>query len=300
MAKRNSAVPVQIVPRDLGLDFKRMVAEFVEEQVRAAMSQGSDSTFQPFFQTREIAYEIKRRQTVTEQKKFGYAYEDWGCLVCGTKERRHQSLWMCSYCYPRMAQRLLTSIRKRSPDPGIPQPTFMDTVRIARESLLAPPVPHSSPDALPGHNDYFTQEEAAEAAGISRDTLGEWLREGLLDRPKSKISETRWVWAAEEVERLKQFVEQRRTAQRDACAERRRQKQQAKQLAKQLRAPKPIKPRPPKRPQGRPKKSVDVAEILSLQAEGKSWRAIGKIVGCAPDTAHKAAGRNPGSDGRPA
>src|ERR1022692_1426555 len=140
MTTRNRSIPVEIVPRDLEFDFKRMVAQFVEEQVREAMSHKTDSAFQPFFQTREIAREIKRRQTVTEQKKFLYAFEDWGCLVCGTRGRPHRSLWMCSQCYPVAAQRLLGSIRKRAPAPDSSQPTFMDTVQMARASLLAPAV----------------------------------------------------------------------------------------------------------------------------------------------------------------
>jgi hypothetical protein len=93
MTTRNRSIPVEIVPRDLEFDFKRMVAQFVEEQVREAMSHKTDSAFQPFFQTKEIAREIKRRQTVTEQKKFVYAYEDWGCLACGTRKWHEHRYW---------------------------------------------------------------------------------------------------------------------------------------------------------------------------------------------------------------
>lgn len=67
MPKRKASIPVEIVPRDRKEEFKRQVAQMVEEQVAAALSDQNDRVFQPFFQTREVAREIKRRQTVGEQ-----------------------------------------------------------------------------------------------------------------------------------------------------------------------------------------------------------------------------------------
>ena len=206
--RRNRAISAEIVPRDLEFDFKRMVAQFVEEQVREAMSHRTDSTFQPFFQTKEIANEIKRRQTVTEQRKFIYAYEDYGCAVCGTKDRPHRSLSMCFPCHSRFGQRLLASMRKREPKPDSVQPTFMDTVRMARASLLAPAVmavaePKALPSNGPEYEGRFTQDQAAQAAGINPMTLRRWLSKGLFQPPKVKLSEHRWLWTQEDVERIK-------------------------------------------------------------------------------------------------
>jgi len=109
----------------------------VEEQVAAAMS-GSDAELQPFFGSREVAWEIKRRQAVHEQNKFTYFYQDWGCMVCGTKKVAHSSLGMCHTCYVRVKHRLAASLRKRQPAKDSTQPSFMDSVRMAR-AALAPP-----------------------------------------------------------------------------------------------------------------------------------------------------------------
>ena len=139
MTKRNKtmvAIPVEIIPRGpdaIAAEYKAMIAKIVEEKVREALTHPTDSDFQPFFQSKQVTDEIKRRQTVTEQHKFSYAYEDWGCLACGTKERPHGSLWMCADCYRRALGRLKSSIRRHSPDE--PLPSFRDTVKLARAAL---------------------------------------------------------------------------------------------------------------------------------------------------------------------
>ena len=122
-----------IEPRDHTAEL--MIAKIVEERVLEALAHPIDAEFQPFFQSKQVADEIKRRQTVTEQHKFSYAYEDWGCLVCGTKERPHYAIWMCENSHARATQRLRSSIRRRSPDANQPQPTFTDTVKLARAAL---------------------------------------------------------------------------------------------------------------------------------------------------------------------
>jgi hypothetical protein len=144
MAKRNKtsivrsrAVQAEVLPPDRGqkaAEFKRIVAQFIEREVAEAMS-GSDALFQPFFQTPEIAREIKRRQTVVEQNKYTYAYEEWGCLVCGDRERGHKSLSMCQRCFERTAHRLRSGMRKHAPVADTNQLNFMDSVRLAREAL---------------------------------------------------------------------------------------------------------------------------------------------------------------------
>lgn len=112
-----------------------LVAQVIEQKVAEALAHGSEADFQPFFQPREVAWEIKRRQTVTEKNKYSGAYEDWGCLVCHKKKRPHKSLWMCGSCYEKAHFRLVSSMRKRAPKPNQNQPTFMDSVRLAREAL---------------------------------------------------------------------------------------------------------------------------------------------------------------------
>ena len=144
---KSKATGVEIVPfsfaesnaeaqRNLKLEISRMM---VEETVQQAMS-SKGAELQPFFGSREIAYEIKRRQNVHEQNKFTYYFEDWGCMVCGTSKAHHSCCGMCSACYWRIKDRLKVSLRKRQPPKGSIQPTFMDTMRIAREALAPPTV----------------------------------------------------------------------------------------------------------------------------------------------------------------
>lgn len=141
MTRRNKnmiSIPAEIMPRGqdaIAAEYKAMIAKIVEEKVLEALTHPTDSDFQPFFQPRHIAKEIKRRQTVQEQHKFSYAYNDWGCLVCGTKDRPYQFLWICKSCYSVAHQRLLASMRKHSPGPDEPRPTFTDTVKLARAAL---------------------------------------------------------------------------------------------------------------------------------------------------------------------
>jgi hypothetical protein len=134
------SVAVEIVPlsrqeidAQTHLDLKSMIAQMVEEGVREAMS-GKGAELQPFFGSKEVAYEIKRRQTVHEQSKWAYYYEDWGCMICRSRKPRHYGCGMCPPCYRRVSERLRASLRKRRPKDST-QPTFMDTMRLAREAL---------------------------------------------------------------------------------------------------------------------------------------------------------------------
>jgi DNA-binding XRE family transcriptional regulator len=190
---RTKAVQAKVVPRDRGQDeaeFKTKVAQFIEQKIAEAMANGSDAQFQPWFQPQEIAYEIKRRQTVTEQQKWVLYFKDWGCIVCspiagrvhkhvidldnekiaelrkqglswpnvakqiGVSETtiykfrngerpeapeignsQHRSLGMCTTCYQRVANRLESTLQKHAPAPSRIEPTFVDSVRLAREAL---------------------------------------------------------------------------------------------------------------------------------------------------------------------
>jgi len=119
-------------------DYKRRfalaVAQMVEQKVQKALGHQQSAVFQPFFQSKTVANEIRRRQTVTEQRKWTLYFEEWGCMVCETKKKGHHSLGMCSTCFNRISTRLISIIRANTLAPQ-DQPTFMDTVRLAREAL---------------------------------------------------------------------------------------------------------------------------------------------------------------------
>jgi len=62
--------------------------------------------FEPFFRSRKVAYELKRLQTVSEQRKWTLYFQRFGCLICETMERMHTANGMCSRCYANTFQRL--------------------------------------------------------------------------------------------------------------------------------------------------------------------------------------------------
>ena len=89
---RTKAVQAEVVPRDreqAEAEFKRNVAQFIEQKIAEAMA-GSDAQFQPWFQPREITDEIRRRQTVTQQQKWVNYFKKYGCIVCSPIARSHE------------------------------------------------------------------------------------------------------------------------------------------------------------------------------------------------------------------
>jgi hypothetical protein len=80
----------ELLPPDRGRraeQFKRMVADLIDKQVSEALASNSDALFQPWFQLRKVAYEIKRKQTVTEQRKWTEYFKKYGCIVCSPNAR---------------------------------------------------------------------------------------------------------------------------------------------------------------------------------------------------------------------
>ena len=152
--RESAAASAEIVPlsraetkAELRNSLKSMVAQMVEEQVAAAMS-GAGAELQPFFGSKEVAYEIKRRQTVHEQNKHAYFFEDNGCMICHTKKVPHHSAGMCNACYSRISSQMSASLRRRASAKDSAQPDFMDSVRMAR-AALAPSVQTAVTEATP-------------------------------------------------------------------------------------------------------------------------------------------------------
>ncbi len=78
----------------------------VEQRVAEILHARDEFMWEPFFRSRQIAYELKRLQTVSEQKKWQIYYERFGCLRCDTTERIHVGNGCCDRCYPNTFQRL--------------------------------------------------------------------------------------------------------------------------------------------------------------------------------------------------
>jgi hypothetical protein len=78
----------------------------VQEKVAEIMADRDAVVFEPFFRSRQMAYELKRLQTVPEQEKWSVRFERYGCLLCQTKKRIHVGCGMCQDCYQRTFREL--------------------------------------------------------------------------------------------------------------------------------------------------------------------------------------------------
>lgn len=97
--------PATIVRERTGID-RAELARLVQEKVAEIMAERDAVIFEPFFRSRQIAYELKRLQTVPEQEKWSVRFERYGCLLCHTKEKMHVGCGMCHGCYQRTFQEL--------------------------------------------------------------------------------------------------------------------------------------------------------------------------------------------------
>jgi hypothetical protein len=137
-------------------DMRGMLERLVEEKVAQVMAKKSDALFQPYFQGRKVAAEIRRNQTVSERKRWGRYFKKWGCDVCGTKERQHYALGRCLACYRRTEQRLNEIMAHGASQKGSIA-VFLDRQGdLARAALKARPLP---------------PEKRMDLEGIARESL---------------------------------------------------------------------------------------------------------------------------------
>jgi len=83
-------------------EIRRLAVEMAAQIV----AQKEQFLFEPFFRSRQVAYELKRLQNVSEQRTWKIYYTRFGCMVCETTERIHGGCGMCSACYCNNLQRL--------------------------------------------------------------------------------------------------------------------------------------------------------------------------------------------------
>jgi len=112
MKKRNEPLHVELIPSPAtlvrertGLD-KAELERIVQQKVAEIMAERDAIVFEPFFRSRQVAYELKRLQTVSEQRKFTIYFERYGCLKCETRNTIHAGNGMCGNCHSRAFYRL--------------------------------------------------------------------------------------------------------------------------------------------------------------------------------------------------
>jgi len=97
--------PAEIIRARSGID-KAELDRLVQEKVAEIMADRDAFVFEPFFRSRQIAYELKRLQRVPEQQKFAVSFERYGCMICETRERIHGGHGMCVTCNAKWFRRL--------------------------------------------------------------------------------------------------------------------------------------------------------------------------------------------------
>jgi hypothetical protein len=102
--KRNNEVTAELIPSPstmlrTGVN-EAELNKLVQLKVAEIMAERDAVVFEPFFRSRKIAYELKRLQTVPEQRKWTVWFERYGCLLCETRARIHVGNGMCTRCYP--------------------------------------------------------------------------------------------------------------------------------------------------------------------------------------------------------
>ena len=109
MARKNNVTEV-LGPVDPAPNVRAQLEAFIEHKI-AEMMGGDAGVFEPFFQPKKIADEIRKLQTVPQQRKWHDYYLEWGCLVCQKKNWPHTSNGMCQACHSRTLARLKTILR---------------------------------------------------------------------------------------------------------------------------------------------------------------------------------------------
>ena len=76
-----------------------MLDALVQKRVAEILTARDDFVFEPFFRSRQVAYELKRLQTVPERKKWRIFFERHGCLSCHKQDQPHASSGLCNVCH---------------------------------------------------------------------------------------------------------------------------------------------------------------------------------------------------------
>ena len=82
----------------------KLLDQVVQQSLAEALAGRDQFVLEPFFRSRQEAYEIRRLQTVPERQSWAGVYEEHGCLFCHKSELPHAACGMCTKCYPMVLQ----------------------------------------------------------------------------------------------------------------------------------------------------------------------------------------------------
>ena len=80
------------------------IEKLVERQVAETLAKSETAVFEPFFRNRQVAYALRRLQSIPEQRVHALRYERHGCMICKRDDKGHGGLGMCGTCYNRESQ----------------------------------------------------------------------------------------------------------------------------------------------------------------------------------------------------
>jgi hypothetical protein len=70
------------------------------------IAEKEQAIWEPYFRSRQVAYELKRLQNVSDQNSWKIYYLRFGCMICETTERVHGGCGKCTRCYAYVLGRL--------------------------------------------------------------------------------------------------------------------------------------------------------------------------------------------------
>ncbi len=124
LVKAEKVEVVEVLPPEIQLG----VASIEEARIKAIAQRqvaevlASRDDFQPYFQNRRVAQELKKLQSVPQQRSWSLVYEHWGCSHCDTKERPHAGCGMCGPCKTKWLYRKKAAERELSGEKERPIP----------------------------------------------------------------------------------------------------------------------------------------------------------------------------------
>lgn len=134
----NKKVVTQLLPAEAPKPEspEALLAKLVQEKVAEALAEKEDLVLRPFFDTHNVAAELRRLQKMPARRKWTLYFSRHGCLVCGTKKSHHNSCGMCVNCYLRTSSRLRAIVGEQCPSKW---PRQIDGAALARKCLQASP-----------------------------------------------------------------------------------------------------------------------------------------------------------------
>ena len=117
MPKENNATVEVLAPA--APNIRAQLDAYIEQKIAEMVGADFTGILEPFFQRKAIAHEIRKLQTLPQQRKWSNYFAEWGCLVCAKKDVPYQATGMCVACHQRTLRRLQTILRfteKERPD----------------------------------------------------------------------------------------------------------------------------------------------------------------------------------------